>query len=150
MVKVKFNSYIQYKIIDDCETGLSVDSDQQQESDSQEEESDGEYPNQDIENMSSNTESLRIDIDGLDQIEDSYADFSDEEQNYTNGEQSSNKYKIIAEENDTWIWIILSFCIVCTTTRLARSKGLTCILQETGVNYRENIQNSIEFSLLNL
>ena len=34
--------------------------------------------------------------------------------------------------------------------RLARSTGLTCILQETGVNYRENIQNSIEFSLLNL
>ena len=34
--------------------------------------------------------------------------------------------------------------------RLARSTGLTCILQEIGVNYRENIQNSIEFSLLNL
>ena len=69
MVKVKFKSHIKYKRIDDCETGLSVDSlQQQQESDTQEEVFGGKYPNLDIENKSSNnTELVQISIVGLDQ-----------------------------------------------------------------------------------
>ena len=126
MVKVKFNSNIQYKWIDDCESGLSLASDQQQESDTQEEQSGGEQPSRDIDKVSSNnSESLSIEIDGLDQIEDSYTDDSDEDQqNDTYGEQSFNEHKIRGEDSNTWIVIIILFFFICSVTIIADNFGV--------------------------
>ena len=124
MVRVKFNSNIQYKRIDDCESGLSVDSQQQQESDSQVEVFGGKYPNPDIENMSPNeTESHPIIICEWDQFKDGYTD--GEQEDNTDDELSFYKSKRRIEDSNSRIWIIfIIFLFVCITTIIADNFGV--------------------------
>ena len=119
MVKVDVisNKSIAETRIDDCETGLSVVSQQQQESDTQEEEvSDRENPN--IENMSSNiTESLHVNIVGLDQIVCGGGKrlSSEKDQIETNLRKFVHRVET-RDNNRIWFVIIFTFFLVCFTT----------------------------------
>ena len=117
---------IPYMIHFDCESGLSVTSGEEQESDTQKEEIGGDYSYGDFENMSSiDTDSVDISIDTLDRIvfEGSYRLSSDEErQNDTNDEQSLDVSKnrgkhfrsdLICIMFSLFCSVIIVFPIVC-------------------------------------
>ena len=121
---INSNQSIPNTRINDCDIGLLVTSQQQQqERNIQEEESDGELSNRDIENMSSNnTESVHIRIDTSDPIvnqSDSTVVSDQQQESDTNGGQYVDETKPNGKDSKTWIYFIVIFFLVCTTIIIA-------------------------------